>query len=78
MHWGYPSLIHTASSLLNGYEMVCKGDLLYRLIEIKFTNMLSMYVQSGTHRYVHWRVIAVLMQNRTVLMFLDVNEAPKL
>ena len=36
-----------------------------------------MYVQFGTHKYVHWRIIAALTQNPAVLMFVDINEAPK-
>ena len=29
-------------------------------------------------RYIHWRVIVVFTQNPTFLMFVDINEAPKL
>ena len=37
-----------------------------------------MYVQSGTHKYVHRRVIAFQTQDPTVLMFEDINKVPKL
>ena len=35
---------------LNWYRMVSMGDILFRLLWIKFINMLSLYVQSRTHR----------------------------
>ena len=41
-------------------------------------NMLSLYVQSGIHMQDHWLVIVVTRYNPTVLMFVDINEAPKL
>ena len=41
-------------------------------------SMLSMYVQSGTHRHFHRRIIAVITQNPAVLMFVDNTGAPKL
>ena len=37
-----------------------------------------MYVRSGTHMHFHRRIIVVLTQNPTVLMFLDITGAPKL
>ena len=40
--------------------------------------MLSVYAQSGTHRRFHWRIITILTQNPTVLMFVDITGAPKL
>ena len=36
-----------------------------------------MYVRSGTHMYFHRRIIVVLTQNPTVLMFLDITGAPQ-
>ena len=39
---------------------------------------MYMYVQSGTHRQFHWRIIAVLTQTPTVLMFVDIAGAPKI
>ena len=78
MHWGHPIPFNAANSLSNYHTIVCMGDLLYELIWTKSTNMPSLCVQSGIHRCVHWRVIAVLTQNPTILMFVDINEAPKL
>ena len=45
---------------------------------MKFINILSVYVQPGVHRRFQWRPIAVLRENPTVLMFVDINNAPKL
>ena len=47
-------------------------------IWMKFISMRSMYKQSGTHRHFHWRIVAVLTQNPTVLLFVDITGAPKL
>ena len=68
-HWVHPSIFHAAAYLLNWYKMACMANVLHRLIWVKFMSMLSMYVQSGTHRHFHWRIITVLTQNPTVLMF---------
>ena len=54
LRWGHPSLFHTATSLLIWYEMFCMRDISYRLIWMKFINMLSEYAQSGTHRHFNW------------------------
>ena len=59
-------------------KMACMANILNRLICVKFISMLSMYVQFGTHRHFHWRIIVVLTQNPTVLMFVDITGAPKL
>ena len=40
-------------------------------------SILSMYVQSEARRNFQWRIIAVLAQTSTVLMFVDVTGAPK-
>ena len=40
MHWGHPSLLHAATSLLNWYKMTCLVNILYR---VKFMSMLSIY-----------------------------------
>ena len=72
---GHPSLFHTAIFHLNWYKMACMANILYRVIWEKCMSMLSMYVQSGMHRHFHWKVIAVLTQNPTVLMFVDVTGA---
>ena len=37
-----------------------------------------MYMQSGTHKNIYWRIIAVLTQSPTILMFVDITGAPKL
>ena len=77
MHWGHPSLFYAATSLLNWYKMIWMANILHRLIWVKFMSMLSMYVQSGTNRHFHWRIIVVLTQNPTVLMFVDICGTPK-
>ena len=59
LRWGHPSLFHTAMSLLICYEMFCMRDISYRLIWMKYINMLSVYAQSGTHRPFNWWIIAV-------------------
>ena len=43
LRWGHPSLIHTAMSLLIWYKMFCLRDISYRLIWMKYINMLSVY-----------------------------------
>ena len=48
--WGHPSLFHTVTSLLIWYEIFYIRDISYRLIWMKFINMLSVYAQSGMHR----------------------------
>ena len=60
LRWGQPSLFHTAMSLLIWYKMFCMRDISYRLIWMKYINVLSVYAQSGTHRPVNWWIIAVL------------------
>ena len=47
MYWGHLSLFYRGMSLLNWYKMVSIGDLPYLFIQIKSTNMSSMYLQSG-------------------------------
>ena len=49
----------------------------YRFIRMKFINMLSVYVQSGTHRRFNWWIIAVLTQNPSVLISVEITDAPK-
>ena len=75
MRWGHPSLFDAATSLLSWYKMACMANEIHRLIWVKFMSMLLMYVQPGTHRHFHWRVIAVLTQNPAVLMFVDITGA---
>ena len=63
------SLFHGGRSPLNWYWVVCMGDLLHRCIQIKCTNMFSMWLQSGvpTSNHFHWRIIAVLTQNPVII-----------
>ena len=41
LRWGHLSLFYTATSLLILYKMLCMRDISYRLIWMKFINMLS-------------------------------------
>ena len=52
----HPSLFHTATSLLIWYEMFWMRDISNRLTWVKFINMLSVYVQSGTHRPFNFKI----------------------
>ena len=58
-------------------KMARMANISNRLICVKFISMLSMYVQFGTHRHFHWRIIVVLTQNPTVLMFVDITSTPQ-
>ena len=78
LRWGHPSLFHTATSLLIWYKMVCVRDISYRLIWMEFINMFSVYAQSETHRRFNWWIIAVLTYNPSVLMCVEITDAPKL
>ena len=60
LRWGHPCLFHTATYLFIWYKMFRMGDISYRLIWMKYINMLSVYAQSGTHRRFHWWIIGVL------------------
>ena len=60
LRWGHPSLFHTATALLIWYKMLRMRDISYRLIWMKFINMLSVCAQTGTHRRFNWWSIAVL------------------
>ena len=60
LHWGHPSLFHTDTALSIWYEIFYMRDISYRLIWMKFINMLSVYGQSGAHRPFNWLIIAVL------------------
>ena len=51
MHLGHPRLFHASISLLNWYKVACMGNILHRLIWMKFISMLSMHVQSGSHAF---------------------------
>ena len=61
LRWGHPSLFHTATSLFIWYKMFRMRDISYRLIWMKFINMLSVFAQCGTHRHFNWWIIAVLI-----------------
>ena len=70
-------VFHAATSILSWYKMVFIRDTVYRLMWMKFVNMLSVSVQSGTRRYFDWWIIPVLTQNPTVMMLGDINSVPK-
>ena len=78
LSWGHSSLFHTATSFFIWYKMFRVRDISYRLIWMKFINMLSVYAQSGTHRGFNWWIIAVLTENPSVLMPAEITDAPKL
>ena len=78
LRWGHPSLFHTATSLLIWYIMFCVRDIPYRLIWMAFINMFSVYVQSGMHSLFNWWITVVLTYNPSVLMCVEVTDAPKL
>ena len=78
LRWGHSSLFHTATSFFIWYKMFRVRDISYRLIWMKFINMLSVYAQSGTHRGFNWWIIAVLTENPSVLMPAEFTDAPKL
>ena len=75
---GHPSLFHSATSLLVWYKMFCVRDISSRLIWIVFINMFSVYAQSGMHSRFDWQIIVVLTYNPSVLMCVDITDAPKL
>ena len=76
VRWGHPSPFHTATSLLIWYKMFCVRDISYRLIWMEFINMFSVYAQSGTHSRFNWWVIVVLTYNPSVLMCVEITDAP--
>ena len=67
LHWGHPSLFHTATSPLIWYKMFCVRDISYRLLWMEFINMFSVYAQSGTHSRFNRYIIVVLTYNPSVL-----------
>ena len=76
VRWGHPSPFHKATSLLIWYKMFCVRDISYRLIWMEFINMFSVYAQSGTHSRFNWWVIVVLTYNPSVLMCVEITDAP--
>ena len=76
--WGHPSLFHTATSRLIWYKMFCLRDISYTLIWMEFINMFSVYAQSGTHSRFNWWIIVVLTYNPSVLMCVEITNAPKI
>ena len=78
LHWGHPSLFHAATFLLVWYKMFCVRDISSRLIWMAFINMFSVYAQSGTHGRFDWQIIVVLTYNPSVLMSVEITDAPKL
>ena len=78
LRWGHPSPFHTATSRLIWCKMFCVRDISNRLTWMEFINMFSMYAQSGTHRRFNRWIIAVLTYNPSVLMCVEITDAPKL
>ena len=78
LRWGHPSLFHTATSLLIWYKMFCVRDISYRLIWMEFINMFSVYAQYGTNSRFNWCITVVLTYNPSVLMYVEITDAPKL
>ena len=66
-HYLQPGSLHmlgASESLLCSqvslYKMVCMGDILYRLIQMRFIKLFSVHMQSGTYRHFDWLIIVVL------------------
>ena len=78
LRWGHPSPFHTATSRLIWYKMFCVNDISNRLTWMEFINMFSVYAQSGMHRRFNRWIIAVLTYNPSVLMCVEITDAPKL
>ena len=78
LRWGHPSLFHTATSPLIWYKIFCVRDILYRLIWMEFINMFSVYAQSGTQSRFNWWIIVILTYNPSVLMCVEITDAPQL
>ena len=45
---------------------------------MEFINMFSVYAQSGTHSRFDWWVIVFLTYNSSVLVCVEITDAPKL
>ena len=45
---------------------------------MEIMNMFSVYAQSGTHSRFNWYIIVVLTYNPSVLMCVEITDAPKL
>ena len=45
---------------------------------MEFINMFSVYAQFGTHSRFNWKIIVVLIYNPSVLMYVEITDAPKL
>ena len=45
---------------------------------MEFINMFSVYAQSGADSRFNWRIIVVLTYNLSVLMCVEITDAPKL
>ena len=78
LRWGHPSLFYAAMSLLIWYKIFYVRDISYRLIWIEFINMFSVYAQSGMCSPFNWWIIVVLTYNPSVLMCVEITDAPKL
>ena len=44
---------------------------------MEFINMFSVYAQPGTHSRFNWRIIVVLTYNPSVLMCVEIADAPE-
>ena len=74
-HWGHRQSLSSLKLIWNGLH---GRFIIQTFFKIKLTNMLSLYMQFWTHRYIRWRVIVVLTQSPTVLIFVDFNDALRL
>ena len=45
---------------------------------MEFINMFSVYAQSGMHSRFNWLIIVILTYNPSVLMCVEITDAPKL
>ena len=60
------------------YKMFCVRDISYRLIWMEFINMFSVCAHSGTNSRFNWWIIVVLTYNHSVLLCVEITDAPKL
>ena len=80
MRWGHLCLFHTATSLFKLIQNDLHGKYITQthLGEIYEHALYVCAIYYLGHRHFHWRIIAVLTQNPTVLMFVDITSALKL
>ena len=63
-------------SLLIWYKMFCMRDISYRLIWMKYINMLSVYAQSGTHR--PFNELLRFLPRTLLFWCVEITDVPKL